>query len=105
MEEILIGCNTYALDDIVYIRANHIYVDIHLKSGEVCLERCPISHIAVNYEETSLVQVHRSYIVNRDKIDSFHSMYLKMENISEHIPVGRCYKEHLQTVSDYLAYQ
>ena len=78
--------------DILYIEADNVYSKI------VCESRTYIERITLKEVEDLLepffVKVHRSFIVNRNKIDSFKSNELRVGDYK--IPVSKKYQELIQ---------
>jgi len=77
-------------DEIGYLESLGDYVKIISQSNQPILTKEKISHLEVKLPEKFL-RVHRSFIVNTDKILSFNKEEVVMNNIS--IPISRTYKK------------
>ncbi len=80
------------LDDIVYIEGMREYVRIHLTAG-----KSPMPHMSLRLLEEQLpsdkfMRVHRSYIVNLDKIVAIENTRIIFDE-KIYIPVSEQYKE------------
>ena len=82
--------------DIICIEANGNYVNTHLVTGEKILLRNTISKIEKDLPEKKFLKVHRSYMIQFDKIDSvnFNDNYLTIKNLK--IPFNRSNKETIK---------
>ncbi len=81
----------YKKDDIYFIKALGDYVTIHLGGEEKIVLHITMNEIEKNINWKSLVRVHRSYLVNINKIKSIEDHVIKCNN--EMIPIGKKYKE------------
>jgi len=85
--------------DILFIKSDHVYVDIFFKNGTCQVVRIGLSEI-MNKLNSSFVRVQRGYIINLNEITQIES---KVVRIGEHrIPIGKTYKDallkHVNTV-------
>ena len=81
------------LADISYIEALRDYVAIHMGTGKI-LSLESMRHMEEILPERRFIRIHKSYIVNRNKID-----YLERGRVvigKEHLPVGDTYKEKVK---------
>lgn len=46
--------------------------------------------------EKDFLRVHKSYIINIDKITTFYGNQIKLEGLSKYIPIGKSYKDVVQ---------
>ena len=79
------------LDDINYIESIKDYVRIHLKDSTIMLK-----HRTTAFQEkldTRFIRVHRSYIVNSQKITAFTKQDIEIDKIE--IPIGDFYKTNV----------
>lgn len=77
-------------DDIYYIVANGSYLEIVTSKRNYALSRNLAQFMKKN-EWPSLVRVHRSYIVNIEKVDSIDQLKIYIKN--KDIPIGNSYKK------------
>lgn len=78
--------------DILFAKSDHVYMQINKKDGERKLIRSTIKKFSDILPE-NFIQVHRSYIINLDYLESFN--FPKAVVKGHEIPVSRNYKEDL----------
>lgn len=82
------------LDDVLYVDSLKDYINIHLTEGQHVIKA------ALSSFETELddrfIRVHRSYIVNRDKLTAYTRNDIEIGDIE--IPIGDRYKEMLDQI-------
>lgn len=80
------------LEEIVYLKSDHVYVEILLKSGEKLVVRKSLNEFdeALN---NHFLRVHRSYIVNFKYINQVNNSTISI--LQEEIPIGKKYKEEV----------
>lgn len=86
------------LDDICYIESLKDYVKIHFKSDTLTV-KYGISAFEKELD-SRFVRIHRSYIVNKDKVTAFTKNDVEIGDVE--IPIGRNYKETLQLTGNIL---
>ena len=76
-----------AIDDIVYLQADHVYVRIYLRNEQCILIRNSLTWLIGRLPADRFVQVHRSYAVNLTLVTrwSRQSVFLH----TREIPVSR----------------
>jgi two-component system LytT family response regulator len=80
------------LDDIIYIESLGNYMKLFSSKANLpIIIYGSLSSITAELSVPNFVQVHRSYVVNSNKIQSFASKTLTMSN-GESLPVGRKYQ-------------
>lgn len=78
------------LDTIQYIESMSDYIIVHTKDAKlVCKER--ISHIEEKFSNSDFLRVHRTFIVNVQKISAWYGNTIEVGLMK--IPVGRNYKK------------
>jgi two-component system, LytTR family, response regulator LytT len=77
--------------DITYIEADGKYVSINLISGKKHLLRVNLNEIIQDLKVDSLVQVHKSFIINIVHIKAIKYDEIMVNNFS--IPIGRNYRD------------
>lgn len=81
-----------SLDDFLYIKSDHVYIDIFTVQGTKYSIRDTLSNF-VKELNADFMRVHRSYIVNINLIKKIESDYININNC--HIPIGKKYKDDL----------
>lgn len=84
------------LDEILYIESLKEYIRIVIKGGQSILTKFQLGQIDELLAKNNFLRVHRSYIVAKDKVDAFTAT--DVEIAGKEIPVGRSYKETVQSV-------
>ncbi len=85
------------LDEILYIESLKEYVRIFTKTKSI-LTKFQLGQIESLLAKNNFIRVHRSFIVAKDKIDAFTAADIEING--KQIPVGRSYKELVQSVLD-----
>lgn len=83
------------LNDILFIESSKEYVKIHLVNGKKLLVKQSISSLEKLLSPHRFIRVHRSYIVTIEKIASFSSTQVTIEDCK--IPIGRLYKNKVES--------
>ena len=83
------------LDDILYIESLKDYVAFHLK-GDKILSLLSIRGVEAALGDERFVRVHRSFIINLDKIDMVERNIVSIEKIQ--IPVGESYRSSFKGI-------
>ena len=78
-----------AFDDITYVESLADYVKIHNSQGKGIISRERISKLEKDLPGNFL-RIHRSFIVNKDKIESFNKEVVVVQDIE--LPISRSYK-------------
>jgi DNA-binding LytR/AlgR family response regulator len=84
-----------SLDDITYIEGMREYVRIHLINGKSLLPLISLHVLEEQLPSDKFMRVHRSYIVNLEKITSIDHSRIVFED-KVYIPVSEQYKEGFQ---------
>ncbi|TJY34582.1 LytR/AlgR family response regulator transcription factor [Pontimicrobium aquaticum] len=85
-------------DDILYIESIKDYIKIHLNNSNLI-----IKHSISTFEDkldNRFVRVHRSYIVNMDKVTAYTKQDLEIDKFE--IPIGALYKKKTLLMLDCL---
>lgn len=85
--------------DINYVEIDNHTITFHTVQGNISL-RGTLAEVLAELDETSFVQIHRSYVVALDKINSLKTNYpyaveIVENNKTVYLPVSRKYKERL----------
>ncbi|MEE1884929.1 LytR/AlgR family response regulator transcription factor [Pedobacter flavus] len=96
--KILVKDGTYnislSVEDINYIESDGNYLLYHTDE-KIYKTRSTIKKVAEELGENGFVQIHRAYIVNKNKIDKFSNKSVIIRNIT--IPVSYNYSENIYT--------
>lgn len=80
------------IDDILYIESQKDYVLIHCKDQKINA-KYKISDIEIELKPFNFLRIHRSYIVNQQKITAFTVNDIEIG--SKELPIGTNYKEYV----------
>lgn len=86
------------LDKIHYIESANEYIRIHLEPGEVITTFMRLKHMEATLPAQKFMRVHRSFIVNLEKIKAVEKRRLLI-GTNSYIPIGEQFKERFD---DYL---
>ena len=81
-----------SFDDILYLKSEHVYIEIVLKNKKKYLVRGNLYNF-INKLNDKFIQVHRSYIVNINYIKEIDSKSLTINE--ENIPFSKKHKESI----------
>ena len=82
-------------DDIVYIEKVGKRVYFHLTDKRVFHPVMTLNYLDSLLEEGYFLRCHKSFMINRYKIQCVDSNHIIMKNIDKAIPIGRKYKEDI----------
>jgi len=85
------------LDEILYIESLKEYIRIFTKSKSI-LTKFQLGQIEELLAKNNFLRVHRSFIVAKDKVESFSATGIEING--KQVPVGRSYKELVQSLLD-----
>lgn len=85
------------LDDILYIESLKEYIRI-FTSNKTILTKFQLGQIEELLAKNNFLRIHRSFIVAKDKIDAFTATDVEING--KQIPIGRSYKEQVQSVME-----
>lgn len=83
------------LDEILYIESLKEYIRIYTKTKNI-LTKFQLGQIEEMLAKNNFIRIHRSFIVAKDKIDAFTATDVEING--KLIPIGRSYKELVQSV-------
>lgn len=83
------------ISEILYIQADNKHVVFHLVNENKVEARASLKEIKqlLDKETDDFVQTHRSYLVNKTKIEAFHPTFVKIKD--HKVPVGRAFRTKL----------
>jgi len=79
-----------AQNDILYIKADNVYVEIYTKEASY-VERKSLKQIEEKLPQKDFVRIHRSYIINKNYITSWDSKQVYIHNIP--VPLSKGYQK------------
>ncbi len=77
--------------DIVYIESQRDYALLHLRNSSILTKRT-LASLLEDLNPDEFIRIHRSYVVQLNKITSSSSTSVHIEDTS--LPIGRSYKDH-----------
>jgi len=87
------------LDDIKYVESMREYVRFHVDNGRPIMSLLTIKAVENYLPKEKFMRVHRSYIVNLDKIDVIERTRIVFDN-DTFIPISEQYKDRFQAYLD-----
>jgi DNA-binding LytR/AlgR family response regulator len=75
--------------DILFIESVKDYVKVRTTEKEIITQQ-KISYLEESLPKEQFIRVHRSFIINRDKIDAYSATDVEIGK--HHVPIGRNYK-------------
>lgn len=90
------GTNTYFIqsDDIMYVSADHVYVNIHTQSTGTLVVRISLTDLYNKLDKDQFIQCHRSYIINLNYVSKYDGNSFTIN--SEIIPISRSNKSEIK---------
>ncbi len=91
-------------DQLLYVKSSGNYLDIYYLKGEIAskeLVRVSLKELEAKITDSSIVRIHRSYMVNKHKISSFKKTRKGYKLIVQHspdeiLPVSLGYKDKFE---------
>jgi DNA-binding LytR/AlgR family response regulator len=83
------------LDEILYIESMKEYIRVNAKNKSI-LTKFKLSQVEELLAENNFLRIHRSFIVAKDKIESFSAT--EVEVGGKQLPIGRSYKELVTSI-------
>jgi DNA-binding LytR/AlgR family response regulator len=77
------------MSDILFIESVKDYVKVRTSEKEIVTQQ-KISYLEESLPKEQFIRVHRSFIINRDKIDAYSATDVEIGK--HHVPIGRNYK-------------
>jgi len=79
-------------EDILYIKSDHVYVEIFSKDNQKFLVRGSLNDY-ISKLDNNFVRIHRGHIINLKHITVIDQDYVKIAN--QQVPIGKNYREGL----------
>lgn len=83
------------LEDIAYLKSDHVYVELFTDEGRKYLIRGSLTDLSERLPKY-FYRVHRSYTVNIQKMDAINSSYIIINNLE--VPISKNYRDDLMKV-------
>ena len=83
-----------AVDRIVYIESKDDYVKLFLNDGKFLMSKITTRGMLSKLPDSLFIQIHRSYIVNKNYIQSVSATQLVIQQ--KEFPIGKKFKENVQ---------
>jgi len=77
---------------INFIKSDHIYLEVHLKSGQNHSIRNSLNYIITKLP-SSFIRVHKSYIINTKSLEQINGNFVRVNHLD--IPIGKTYRDQL----------
>ncbi len=84
-------------EEIVFLEADHVYVNIHLENDKKLVIRNSLKEIKQLLDDNIMIQCHRSFIINKNQIKSKNQDYITLIN-DKKIPISRSKRKLLNSV-------
>lgn len=83
------GIKNYAVpaSEILFLEANHIYVNVHTKNYGLIIQRGSLKKTMKLLSKEKFIQTHRGYVVNIEEVNHWDNQYIRIQN--ENIPMSR----------------
>lgn len=88
-----------ALRDILFVEANDIYCNVYTTDSKYIVNYT-LKAIAEKFPEAIFLRVHRSYLVNQQKVEALEYSDLIIQG--HKIPIGKTYKDELMQYFDVM---
>lgn len=83
------------MSEILYIESIKDYVKVRTAEKEIVTQQ-KISYLEESLPKEHFIRIHRSFIVNREKIDAYSATDVEIGKF--HVPIGRNYKNDVMKV-------
>lgn len=81
---------------IVYIEGLREYVTFFCENNEKIVTLESLRNLEQILPEQQFMRIHKSYIIQIDKIKALYGNQIKLEGVQNYIPIGKSYKEPVQ---------
>lgn len=83
--------------DILFLKSDHVYTEIHVKGGTKHLLRGSISSVTEQLPH-NFIRIHRSYSVNLDELEAINSHYVIVGDEAVEIPLASNYRTEFMRI-------
>ncbi|GEQ85661.1 hypothetical protein ULMS_11690 [Patiriisocius marinistellae] len=88
------GYKKLRYNDIIYIKSEQKYITVYYTSGKMLL-RSGLQDFSDTLPHNMFIRVHRSFLINSDKVDHINPNSIVLGNIT--VPISASYKEEITT--------
>lgn len=89
-----------SLEDIVYVESDKDYIKVYKSDSTVIVSKHKISDLEQELPLEKFTRIHRSFIINNNKITAFSATDIEVNTIE--LPIGASFKEQAQKLIDSL---
>ncbi len=79
--------------DVVYLKAARNNCDIFLTNGKRFVSSTPMNNVIEKLNTDNLVQVHRSYTINIEKVETYVGNMIQLEGVEDAVPISDTYRK------------
>ena len=89
------GSNMYLvpIEDILYLKADHVYVEVHSKNQGVLIQRKSLTEILEDLPLPPFLQVHRSFVINLKAVTGWQPQCVFINETT--IPISRARRKEI----------
>ena len=87
---------TIPLNQILYVQSLGNYVKVYLETGKVLITQITTKELEDSLGGSSMIRIHKSYIINRAKISQVFDEELMIGNAR--LPIGKTFKKYVREV-------
>jgi DNA-binding LytR/AlgR family response regulator len=80
-------------NDVIYLKAARNNCDIFLSNGKRFVSSTPMNNVMEKLDTNNLIQVHRSYTINIEKVDSYLGNMIQLAGVEEPIPISDTFRK------------
>lgn len=88
------------LDDILYVESIKDYIKVHKTDGNSVTSKYKISTLEAELPLEQFIRIHRSFIINANKVTAFSNTDIEVSGIE--IPIGVSHKEQVDSFFERL---
>ncbi|NOQ75744.1 MAG: response regulator [Crocinitomix sp.] len=80
--------------EVSYLKAARNNCDIFLSNGKRFVSSTPMNNVMDKLSSKNLIQVHRSYTINIENVESYLGNMIHLEGVEEPIPISDTYRKN-----------